>query len=82
MVTEDNPYRPPRFGGPVGASPWAGPLLSVGTVLLMVALVAGLAAVATEWRWIGCGVLISAAVVGVLVVRVSFRLHRRNLMCR
>ena len=78
MVTEDNPYRPPRFGGPVGAAPWAGPLLSVGTVLLMVALVAGLAAVAPEWRWICCGVMISAAVVGVLVVRVSFRLHRRK----
>ena len=52
--------------------------MSVGTVLLMVALVAGLAAVVAEWRWIGCGVMISAAGVGVLVVRVSFRLHRRR----
>lgn len=78
MVTEDNPYRPPKFGGPVRASPRAGPLLSVGTVLLMVALVAGLAAVASEWHWIGCGVMISAAVMGVLVIRVSFRRHRRR----
>ena len=82
MVTEDNPYRPPQFGGLVGAglgpSLWTGPLLSVGTVCLMVAVVAGLAAVTPESRWIGCGVMISAGVVGVVSVRASFRLHRRR----
>ena len=52
--------------------------MSVGTVLLIVALVARLAAVVPEWRWIGCGVMTSAVVVGVLVVRVSFRLYRRR----
>jgi hypothetical protein len=82
MVMEDNPYRPPQYGGVAGAalgpSPWTGPLLYVGTIGLIVALVAGLAAGTLESRGISWRVMISGVVVGIANVRASFRMHRRG----